>query len=285
MRFILSISALLFFTACEKVISVDLDEGKKQLIVDGFITNEATTQKIKLSITQPYFDNATPPAATGAIVKVISSEGDTFKFAEQSNTGEYIWTPSVNDSICKVGIKYTLQINYEGSLYESFNATQQVPSIDSLKFSKSEGFGPPGNGYTAEFFANDFGGQNDYYWIKYYKNDSLFSDPASILVSINGAIFAPGADGFLFIAPVRFGINDGAKQYQLGDSVKVEVLSITEDTWQFFGEAKTQMNNGGLFATPPSNVRTNISKTSGNGMSAMGWFSTSALSRRVEVVK
>ncbi len=287
MRILLFISAsLLFLTSCEKVISIDVPEGQQQLVVDGFLTNETGAQKIKLTVSQPYFDNSSLTGAMGASVKVISSAGDTFLFNE-NNIGEYIWTPKGNDTLCKVGLAYSLQINYKGSIYQAYTTMHPVPVIDSLKFSKGEAFGPPSkkDGYSAEFFARDFPKEDDYYWIKYYHNDTLFSDASSLLLSVNGAVYPPGADGFEFIIPVRKAINKRSSQYHLGDSVKVEILSITHDTWQFFSEAKTQMTNGGLFATPPANIPTNISKSTGDGILAIGWFSTSALSRRTETVK
>ncbi|MFM7023940.1 MAG: DUF4249 domain-containing protein [Flavobacteriales bacterium] len=287
MRKLLYISAslLFFFASCEKVISVDLEEGEKKLIVDGFLTNEATAQKIKLSVSQPYFDNATPPPATGAIVKVISSIGDTFDFVENGNSGEYIWTPGSSDSLCKIGLSYTLEISYKGSVYNAYSSTNPVPKIDSINFIPNTGFGSVENTYLAEFHAMDSAGRTDYCWVKYYRNDTLFADASSMILVVNGAFNAPGADGFEFIIPVRFGINNSSKPYHIGDSVKVEILSITEATWQFLSETQTQLNNGGLFATPPANVRSNISKTSGSGMNALGWFSTSALSRRQETIK
>ncbi len=279
-------AALLFFTACEKVITMDVAEGKQQLVVDGFLTNEAGAQKIKLSVSQPYFDNSSITGATGATVKVISSANDTFLFSDNNN-GEYTWTPVGNDTLCKIGLTYTLHVSYKGSSYESSTDVHPVPAVDSITFSKGGSFGPPSanSTYSAQFFAKDSAGQDDYCWIKYYRNDTLFSTASDILVVVNGALNAPGADGFEFIVPVRYGINNFSKPYHLGDSVKVEILSITEETWQFFNEAQTQMTNGGLFATPPANVRTNIKKTSGDGISAIGWFSTSALLRRTETVK
>ena len=272
-------AALLFFTSCEKVISVDLSEGKKQLVVDGFLTDEPGPQTIHLSVTQPYFDNTTPPPAIGAVLKVISSQGDTFSFADNTNIGAYTWPGNPTDTLCKTGLSYTLNISYMGSTYTSSSKVNPVPPIDSLTFTPNTDVSGKQNGYVAQFFATDFKKQDDYYWVKYYRNDTLFSDPSSLLVSINGAIFAPGADGFQFIVPVRAGINDRSNPYLLGQTVKVEVLSISADTWQFFGQAKTQMTNAGLFATPPANVITNITKTSGDGISPIGWFCTSALSR------
>ena len=292
MKILVYISAVLLFASCEKVISVEVEEGEKKLIVDGFLTNGAGAQKIKLTISQPYFESATPTPAIGASVKVISSAGDTFVFVDNGTNGEYIWTPVGNDTLCKVGLHYTLEINYNGSAYQSYSNVPIATNIDSIVIGQGTPFGPPSPSkeYYAELFATDSAGQIDYCWVKTYKNDTLFSDASSMLLVVNATTDYPGADGFQFIFPVRLSINDFSNRYQLGDSVKVEILSINEDTWRFLGEIKTQLTTndgalGPLFAIPTANVRTNISKTSGDGIQALGWFSTSALSSRTETVK
>ena len=47
----------LVLTSCEDNIDLDLDNGKIQLVVDGFIDSDSKVQTIKLSQSAPYFFN------------------------------------------------------------------------------------------------------------------------------------------------------------------------------------------------------------------------------------
>jgi len=63
------------------------------------------------------------------------------------------------------------------------------------------------------------------------------------------------------------------KPFQVGDRIKIEVCSITEDNYYFYNEMVTQINNGGLFANPPANVRTNVmNRNPGSAKKAVGYF-------------
>jgi hypothetical protein len=68
-----------------------------------------------------------------------------------------------------------------------------------------------------------------------------------------------------------------------GDKFKIERWSITEDTYKFYSEINRQLNNIGLYATPTSNVRSNVINMKGQGKNAVGYFGGSAVSA-VEVV-
>lgn len=286
MRNILIIlGATILLSSCEKVIDVELKKEDPMLVVDAFIDNDTTVQTISLQYSQPYFDENPSSPAIGAIVKVISAEGDTFTFVDNGSNGLYKFTPTPTDTICKIGVTYRLWINYSGSVYEASSSVGVVPPIDSIKFTPNTDFQGNPNGYLAELFANDPANEFNFYRIKTYRNNNFYNDASDLNLSVNGGVNYPGYDGALFILPTRFSINRNGEPYDLGDSVKVEMLSINRDTWEYFSEVRNQINNQGLFAIPTTNVRTNIIRTSGSGVNAQGWFCTSALSRRVEKVK
>jgi hypothetical protein len=82
-----------------------------------------------------------------------------------------------------------------------------------------------------------------------------------------------------FIPPIRSRVTDDNDPYQVGDSLRVEIWSINEETFEFLRQVESQMLNGGLFARIPENVRTNITPQSPNTQ-ALGWFCVSEISRR-----
>jgi len=66
-----------------------------------------------------------------------------------------------------------------------------------------------------------------------------------------------------------------------GDSIKVEVFSITRDNLFFYVRVKTEITNGsggglsGLFATPVTNVPSNIFPFGKSKIKVLGWFGAS----------
>lgn len=266
------------FTSCEDVIEVNLENGAQQLNVDAMINNSSEKQTIKLSKTNSYFSNETLPAITNAEVFVIDNVGNSYSFSHESE-GNYIWTPTPTDTLNMIGGEYTLIIKYQNEEYRAKSQLNPVPQIDSIGSEFRVANGPSPEGYYAILYAFDIAGRSDYYWIKTYKNNTYVNGPQNINIAADAAFPPNGsADGFLFIPPIRYGITPFGEVYKAGDTVNVEILSITAETYDFLAEAKAQMINEGLFAKPPSNVRTNIYNVTNPDTKAVGWFCVSAIS-------
>lgn len=286
-RFFVAIITIFFLASCEDIIEVDLDEGEAQLSVDAFLTNLEGEQTIRLTLTKPYFDNSST-IATGATVFVEDNEGNRFDFTDNDNDGNYTWEPSSASEIFgSIGNSYQLTIDYEGETYEAVSEMRRVSPIDSIyyEFREDEVFGE--DGYYAELYARDLIGIGDTYWIKTYKNGEFLGKPEQLNIVFDGA-FDDGLnlDGLIFITPIREAINpeetdaddNPLPPYELGDEIRVELHSITLETFFFFQEMQTQLNNGGLFATPSANVSSNVINTNPNGKKAVGFFNTAAVS-------
>ncbi len=285
---LLLIAAL--FSACEDVVTVDLEAGDQQLVIDAWINNQDKPQVIRLVRTSSYFDSSPSPAVTGATVKVTDNNGTEFVFADSSN-GDYIWTPPVGSTFGQVGNTYTLSIETEGKSYTSVSTMNRIMEIDSIGAEfREEDLGEE-EGIYASLFATDPMGEGDAYWIKSYKNGRYLSDPGQLNLAYDAG-FTAGArvDGVVFIVPIREGINPFGEEdedgkaiapFATGDSIHVEVHSLTEEAFFFLNAARTQMTLGDatLFAEPPSNVPTNI--ISVNGTEArdepVGFFNVSAV--------
>ncbi|MGZ3931657.1 MAG: DUF4249 family protein, partial [Bacteroidia bacterium] len=127
-------------------------------------------------------------------------------------------------------------------------------------------------------WARDIPGPiEDYYWIKSFKNGVLYNKGSQINTAVDGA-YSNGADGFLFIPPIADGITQRGDLFQLGDVCRVEIHSISKETYDFLNQVQTQTTNSGLFATTPENIRTNITTPSGAATKAIGWFNMASVS-------
>lgn len=277
---ILSLTLGFASTSCEDVIDVDLDEGTPQLVVDAFLTDISGPQLIRLVVTSPYFENAPSPAATGAVVTVTDDLGAVYNFTDNNNDGNYRWNAAGADTtMIQLGRFYSLSIDYDGQTFVSGASANPVPPIDSVPYEfREEEFGQD-EGYYASFFAIDFGGREDWYWIRTTRNDTLISDPVYLNISKDAAFSGEGADGFTFILPIRSAVTPFDRPYNLGDTLTVELWSVSQETFSWLLEAQQQMTNAGLFATPPANVRTNIvNANSSSDVTAVGMFNVAMVS-------
>ena len=283
----------LVLASCETVIDPDLQKADPELVVEAWLTNKPGDQVINLMLTQPYFDNTTPPGASGAVVIVEDTYGEVMNFVEDMNQkGYYRWSPPIpGGAFGEVGHGYKLSVTYNGETFESFAYMGRVPVIDSITFKlEEESTFYPENSYTGEFWARDVPGSGDSYWIRTYKNDTLLNKPSEISLAYDAG-FSPGGDfdGITFIPPIRSSINpfievDGKilSPYSPGDSVYVELQSISYQTFTYLNEVVIQTNRPGgfgeLFSSPLSNVSTNIVNTNPEGSKAVGFFNVGAVS-------
>lgn len=286
---VLSLLTLTTLSSCEDVVDLDVKSGAPQLVVDGWVTNQQTSQIIRLTESAGYFDNNPAKPVLNATVTVSDDKGGTFTFVDLKKDGVYVWQPtSARDTIGRVGRTYTLRIKTGTEEYTAVSKLNRVPKIDSVtyffdKLPIAPADDAPQEGYTAEFFARDPTGAGDCYWIKSYKNGKYFNRTTEITIAYDAA-FSPGgnSDGLRFILPIRRAISP--EFYKEKDTVKVELCSIPLEGYYFLNQVRTESSNQGLFATAPSNIYSNIKNTNPTGRKALGFFGAAAVSTFTEVI-
>jgi len=286
------IAISLVLISCEDIIDPNLPEASPVFVIDAWINNKSESQVIKVKQTLPYFDTNELPGISGAEIRITDSNGNSYDFIEsEDSSGDYLWTPP-NDSSTfgEIGMNYFLSIKVGEITFESISSMNRVPSIDSVtyRFEKGNDFFP--DSYFAQFYAVDPVGIGDSYWIKAYKNGIYLSKPDEINIAYDAA-FSAGSevDGITFLQPIRDGINpfdqdendDFLSPYAPGDSVYVEIYSITNLAHTFLTQMQVQINRPGgfaeMFSVPLSNVITNIINTSTDD-TVIGFFNVSAVS-------
>jgi hypothetical protein len=298
-------SIFLLFSACEKNTTLKLADGKAQLAIEAYITDQEGPQTIKLTLTQAFLDNSTPPAASGAKVSLyipdsllalspipVPDEFKKFNFIEDGNTGNYI---------CKdfpLGFKtipllkklpYELKVEYQNETFTGVSFLDSVPQIDSLTFEFTEqqinGSDTINPGWrVTDLFCKDLPGKDNCYWFRTFRNNKLFNRPEEINLSYDGT-FGPGSDGLNFIPPIAFNITPGGRRFNLGDKFKVEIHSFSPVTYGFLQLMQSQMQNNGLFATPPVNVFCNMTNINPNSKAkAVGHFALVAIATKEVVI-
>jgi len=273
--------------SCEDVVDLEVQEGVSQLAVDALVTNKAESQTIKLTLSQAYFDNTPVKPALGATVTVFDEDSVAHEFVDIKSNGNYVYD-ATQKPLNKIGKQYALYIKYQGEEYVSLSKLNRVPKIDSIDY-KVERFpikpdNGPQDGFQPQFYANDFEGEGDCYWIKSAKNNKYFSKSTQISVSYDGG-FSAGSktDGLLFILPIRQSL--GGELYSDKDTLTVDVYSVTKEQFYYLQIVQQVSSNGGLFATPLSNLPTNIiNYNSQSTKKAIGFFGISAVSSAQAII-
>lgn len=288
---IIGVLAMAFaFYSCEDVINPELEEAQPVLVVDAWLNNIPGTQRILLTRTQPYFENVLPPGVSGAVVSVEDENGKQFNFIE-TEPGVYVWNPVGDEIFGEVGLKYKLTVKNGAETFVSESPMGRTPAIDSITFFLQPGGQFLNDLFLAEFWSTDPIEPGDAYWIKTFKNGKQLLQPSEIVTAYDAG-FSKGGNfnGVPFIAPIRRAINpfdeaeDGTfkSPYVVGDSVYVQIHSVSEAAFNFLNEVSIQTDRPGgfseLFATPLANVSTNIKNINSDGSKVVGFFNVGAVS-------
>lgn len=287
-KLLLLTTPLFFLSSCEDVVQIKLDEGSKLYVVDAFVNDLRTDQTIRVLTNDAYFSNREAPPVSNATVLLKDLTANVqYNFAYTSN-GNYVYTLANTDTIARIGHQYELNVVIDGFTYTSLCLQKRSAILDSIQAIYNDGntgFGPSKPYYNCFLWARDKVDQNpDYYWIKTFRNDTLFDKPGDLNTAIDGTggeVKDAGVDTLAFTPPAIF---LGFKDYHTGDKCKVEIHSISRETNNFLLQAVAQIQNGGLFATTPENVRTNISTPSGAKTKAVGWFNMATVTSKTKLI-
>jgi hypothetical protein len=279
---------LMLLTACEDVIDFETKEAPSLMVVDGWITNQPGPQTVTLTWSTTYFNGETK-AVTGADVSVTDDAGNVFVFDDLEGNGVYTWGQGKADTLARLGRTYVLHVKNGAEEYLASNVMKRVPTIDSIVYQKETlPFKPekgPKDGFEVQFYARDFEGVGDMYWIKPIVSGQVqISKVINISLAYDAAYNAGSpSDGLIFIQPLRTSITRDSL-FSAGHSVGVELHSINEDGFNFLKQLREQASNGGLFATPVVNVKSNVKNLNPQGPRALGFFGTSAVTRMETII-
>ena len=284
------LGAVLF--SCDTDITVDLPESDPLIAFDAWLYHTAEPQIIDIYTTNTYFDSSTPVGIGGATVTItnVNDPSESYNFLEGTN-GQYIWTPPTpTDSFAVIGNTYLLSAQIDGVTYEAVSNLGNVPSIDSITWRLSEETAFQEESFFANFWSRDIEGEANTYWIKSWVNGTLLNKPDEINIAFDAAFSEDGdADGLFFIQPIREAINEFEfddddvliNPFELGDSVYVEINSISQDAFFFLQQVQVQTARDGgfgeLFAVPLANIQSNIF-SSDSDEKVVGFFNISAIS-------
>ncbi len=288
-KFLTSVVVISLFTACDDAIQIKLDEGSKLIVIDAFLSDLRNNQVVRVINNNNYFATTSAEPITNA--KVVLNDltaNKSFTFNYTTN-GNYIYSITSTDTIAKLNHQYQLNITINGDLYTAIATQKRTGTIFKIQDSlipASGGIGGSKIDYHSAFLlALDLADNNpDYYWIKTFRNDTLFNNANDLNTCIDGTggeVFN-SQDPFIFFTPPSTFL--GFKRYYTNEKCKVQIHSVSKECFNFLNQSVAQITNGGLFATTPENVRTNII-TPSNATKAVGWFNFASVIQDSIIIK
>ena len=260
---------LLAFLACEQTVTIDTEANVPQLVVEGLITNsnETDLNYIRLTLSRDFYAGGLAEGITDAEVVVNDNNGNEFRYVHNPldlPELDGVYLPE-NPFVGEIGVNYSLSITADGQTYTAQETMEPVTAIESLNIVvNEEEFEDPEDEdryFEVIFFAQEPQDRIDHYLFKFYRNGEIIKDFEEDIYFSEDEFLGEEIDDL----PI-------AGFYALGDTVDVEMYSITREAFIYYADLFNLLNNdGGMFSPPPANPRTNLS----NG--ALGYFQVSAI--------
>jgi len=250
-----------FFTSCEDVVNVDLEEAAPRLVVDAAINwqkgTAGNTQKIKLSTSTGYF-NSSIPTVSGAVVNIKNSLGTTFDFLETTpGTGEYIcstFIPTLNET-------YTLTVVANGQTLTATETLKPVPQIDKIEQQIKPGFGDEGDVIEVRTYFTDSGFTHDFYMVRFKATHKAIPE-----FNIDDDEFFQGNQVFALYRD---------EDLEVGDQLDITLYGISERYSNYMNILLGIADGGGPFSVPPATLRSNIVNQTDFDNYVFGYFTLS----------
>lgn len=258
----------LFFTGCEEVVDVDLNNAPPKLVIEAAINwrkgTSGAQQTIKLTTTTGYFEGEIP-VVSGAVVYVKNSANQQFNFTEVPNSGRYV----CNNFRPVIDGTYTLTVISNGNTYTASETLKAVTPITHVEQNNSGSIA----GILVRAFYKDPAGADNYYLYQYtYPNKAI-------------STYYVDKDEF-YQGNEFFSVSDD-EDLKAGDEIEVTHYGISKQYYSYMNilVSIAGSNIGGPFQTPPATVRGNVINTTDKNNYPLGYFSLSEIVSKKYTVK
>lgn len=258
MRNISYIIILFFsFTACEKVIDVDLNESDPQIVIEANLQAGEHEFSVDITETSSYFDNQLPKSVENAEVRLLEEDGTATEISYQSS-GRYSsrFDAAPNQT-------YTLEVQIGEQLYQATSFLPKKVELIALETEFQEARGPLEEGYLLYFSFEDDGSVDNYYRLL-HRIDGVLQNGGEDLQVVDDGFF----DGGIARLPMF------RKTFNSDENIDVILRHFDAASFDYFNSLSdiVSSENGGPAggSAAPGNPNTNWN----NG--ALGYFSAFA---------
>lgn len=271
-----------FFTACEDVVEVDINTNDIDLIsVEAYInTRDSDNIFVKLEKSLPVNKAEQNPAINKATIEISDMQPvpNSILLEEDGQTGIYK-IPANKNYLAVPGRNYKLTITTpDGVVITAHDYLQKVEPLDSVKINLSA----LGDYEYLGIYINsqETQGEGNYYKWDIYINNNLINESDELTFASDELV----EGNYIYDLEIFIDWFDEEKDRKLlaGDTIRVEQLSISETTYDFYLGMQNQAFSGSPFSVPPANLQNNLSGS--DGKPVLGLFSARDISVGNEVI-
>lgn len=279
---ITSFIVLSLLYSCQEKVDIDIPTSEAKLVVEAWFKSDSTTQEVLLSKSVNFSAEVNSLAEENASVYVTTGGGNRYDF-EEVEPGRYTIDSAL--FIVYSDTSYVLNILTEdGTSYRSEEEiVKLVPNIDLLVFLEYSALDEFGFGQFVEpefLYASlttvENPGFGDYYVWKLFLNGED--------QSIGNNLFTADDDGLQDGARIPFELAWFPDELEVGDTVEIEQMTISNSSFDYFEQLSNQINGGGPFSTPPAPVIGNIKNVDDDSELVLGVFIVSSVHSIEQVV-
>lgn len=230
-----SISGMIVFSSCTKVIELDLNSKDPQIVIEGNITDLPGPYTVRITKTVNFSETNSFPPVSGATVTISDDLGNTETLIETS-PGIYQTTTTQGAP----GRTYYLNVSANTETYSAQCTMPSLVTLDTLLLEPNASFGPA------------------YYIIPLYQDPAGKGNRYRCLETINQTRVK---ESFLYDDELSDGLVNGqpilnfSDSLSTGDTVRVELQCLAKPVFlYFYSLQQTVSGQSGAPANPVSNI-------------------------------
>lgn len=264
-RYLGYIGMLLFISSCQEEVVLDLKTIEPKPVIEAFWTDNALFNFVKISKSKDYYDEEPFEIINNANVYITEIETGVnypFRYLPQSET----YLP-VNSTLGRIGLTYSLHVEWEGNEYVSEGKMLDVPTLDSVTYTFREERVFRESGYFITLYGDIPFEEDNNYRIRIIRNDTLLNNRGDYLLF----------DDTFGTSILNRGFELGGFAFRANDRVRLELFRLNRDAFDYLNQLVSLLfNDGGLFSPPPQNPASNIRLERGD-QEALGYFKVSPI--------
>lgn len=266
--YIIGVISTIYISACEEIITIDINQAPAQIVIDGLVTSEDTIHMVRITRSADFNGNNGEDVAN-AFVEVSDNQGNVFNYTHNpegydSLEGYYFSDQKFAGEEFAI---YQLNVTVDNRSFSASDTLRPITAIDSLSIKVDDDAveDPENEGkiYQIILYAKEPQESVDFYYFKFYRDGLIDTDGDRNVYIFDDKVLGSSLDGLP--SPILF---------REGEVASVEIYSLTREQFVYFTDLANILNSdGGMFSPPPANPRSNISG------GALGLFQVSGISR------
>ncbi len=274
------VSILFLLNSCEDVIDVKLsNEDVNMYAVEAHITTKDNPY-VFVYKTQEVSSADAFQGISDAVVTIAdnSTPPNTIQLVESGDVpGLYSTSEDYKGEINK---EYTVTISTNGVVLTATDALLRVEPIDSIQVHSSL---RGDHRFLGVFtYGNETPGEGNYYKWNIYINNTLLNDAEDLVVASDEQVDGNYIKGFEIFTDYHDTDDPSERELNLGDTIQVKQVSLTEFGYDFYRQMYDQSQTGGMFSVPPANIKSNF--TASDGSTVAGLFTAHDVSVSNKVI-